>query len=307
MTSFVTPRTLSPLIALTILLLTTVTLLPAQEAQHKPTLAVLRLKSSQETQERRLIVKDLSTQLAAALKHESSLEVRDDGTVKGAIEEEGLRPDGLLKPDDCLDVGKNLDVEYVVVGGALLERQKWHASIRVLAVETGALVTTVDAEYPASEMNTLCSVLASRIAGALREPRTSERVADQTSWSKDYLLSFGKHRIDLEPPILLALSTNPPFEMSIIADMALVASSGYAVTNFEIFIDDRSLGSIHPQLKPPIPVRERTWVLAGHSIRFNLDLKEIRILDLTRSGDEEAIFITSALISVRAQSVDTER
>jgi TolB-like protein len=306
MTSPLGIRILYIFITLLLLIVASSQALTAQEGQHKPSLAVLRLKSSEETQERRLLVKDLSANLAAALRQEKILDVCDDARVRAAIEDEGLRPNGLLKPGDCLQVGKNLSVEYVVVGGAILERQKWHASVRVLSVPAGALVTTVEAEYPVSEINTLYSVLASRISSALSEPKRPSPSPDRFAWSKDYLVSFGKQRIDLEPPILLALSTNPPFEMSIVADMAPVSGSGFAVTNFEIFIDDRSLGSIHPQLKPPIPVQERTWTLAGRAYRFNLDLKEIRILDLSRTGEDEALFITSALISVRVESVTRE-
>jgi TolB-like protein len=271
-------------------------ILLAQEQPHRVKIAVLRFKSSQQDQQRRYIVKDLSANLAASMRANGQFEMPDDAIVQKAVQEEGLKPDGLLIQEKCLDVGKALNVDYVVVGSALLEGLTWSASVRVLSVQNKTLAATADAAYSVNEMATLYGVLASRIGAVLANPPKEQVSWKDFTWKGEYLMSFGRHRIDLEPPILVALNAEPPFELSVVADMS-VASGSHAVTNFEVFVDDMSLGSIHGTLAPPVTVKEREWTIAGCTYVFSLELKEMRVFTPSR-GEEETNFVTSARISI---------
>jgi TolB-like protein len=282
-----------------VLVLSTELPLLAQGQPQRTKIAVLRFKSSQETPERRNIVKDLSKNLAAALRENSQLEVADDAAVKEAIEDEGLKPDGLLKRDKCFDVGEALKADYVVVGSALLQGLKWHAFARVINVQNKTLVATADVEYSVDEMNLLYGVLASRIGAALTSPPKEYASRKDFTWKGEYLMSFGKHRIDIEPPILVAMNADPPFEVSIVAEMA-TARGGNAVTNFEVFVDDLGLGSVYGTLSPPVPIKEREWKIGDCTYVFGLELKEMRVFT-ERVEDEEAKFVTSARILVTAR------
>ncbi len=270
----------------------------AQGQPQRTKIAVLRFKSSQETPERKTIVKDFSTSLAAAMRENAQFEIPDDWIVKEALEEEGLKPDGLLKQEKCFDMGKALKVDYVVVGSALLQGLKWHANVRVLSVQNTTLVTTVDAEYSVDEMNSLYGVLASRISAKLANPPKEYVSRKDFTWKGEYLVSFGKHRIDIEPPILLAMNADPPFEVSLVAEMS-VARGGNAVTNFEVFIDDLGLGSVYGSLSPPVPIKSREWTIGDCVYVFSLDLKEMRVFT-ERADGEEAKFVTSARILITA-------
>lgn len=271
----------------------------AQEQQHRTKIAVLRFKSSEETPERRYIVKDLSMDLAAALRENSQLDLPEDAAVKSALQEEGLKPGGLLKQEQFFDAAQALNVEYIVVGSALLEGLKWHASVRVLSVKKKALVATADVEYSFEEMNSLFGVLASRIGAAVAGPVKEYASRKDFTWRGEYLMSFGKHRIDIEPPILVAMNADPPFEVSVVAEMA-VARGGNAVTNFEVFVDDLGIESIHGRLTPPLLIKEREWKIGDATYLFGLELKEMRVFTETVEG-EEAKFVTSArfLVTVR--------
>jgi len=271
----------------------------AQDQPPRQKIAVLRFRSWQETPERRNIVKDLSTDLAATLREDAQLEVPDDAVVKNAMQEEGLKPEGLLDQEKCFDVGKALNVEYVVAGSALLEGVKWHANVRVLSVKSKTLVATADVEYSIDEMNSLFGVLASRISAALANPPKEHVTRKDFTWKGEYLMSFGKHRIDIEPPILVAMNADPPFELSIVAEMA-VARGGNAVTNFEVFVDNLGLGSIHGRLAPPVPIKEREWKIGTNTYVFSLELKEMRVFTET-VYDEEAKYVTSAKFCVTAR------
>jgi TolB-like protein len=270
----------------------------AQGQARRTRIAVVRFKSSQETPERKYIVNDLSSNLAASLRENSRYGIPDDAIVEKAIDGEGLRRNGLLKMEKCFDVGKALNADYVVAGSALLHGIKWHASVRVLSVQQKTLVTTEDVEYSVDEMKLMYSVLASRILAALDFPPKADSNHTSFTWKGEYLLSFGKHRIDMEPPILLAINTDPPFELSVVAEMAL-AGGTHAVTNFEVFVDDLGLGSIHGGLTPPVPIRDREKVIGGHTYLFSLALKEMRVFTVS-VDNEEAKYVTSALFSVTA-------
>ena len=271
----------------------------AQEHAHRTRIAVLRFKSCQETPERKYIVNDLSPNLAASIRENARFETPDDAIVDKAIQDEGLRRNGLLKLEKCFDVGKALNVEYVIVGSALLKGLKWHACVRVLSMQNKTLVTTEDVEYSVDEMNLMYGVLASRIRASLDFPPKADSNRTNFTWNGEYLLSFGKHRIDMEPPILLDISADPPFELSVVAEMA-VARGSHAVTNFEVFVDDLGLGSVHGGLAPPVPIREREWIIGGRSYHFSLVLKDMRVFTV-RADDEEAKYVTSALFSVTAR------
>jgi TolB-like protein len=273
--------------------------LVAQGQQPRLKLAVLRFKSSQETPERRNIVKDLSKNLAAALRENARLEIADDAAVKEAVDDEGLKPDGLLKQEKCFDAGEALKADYVVVGSALLQGLKWHAFARVLSVQNKTLIATAEVEYSVDEMNLLYSVLASRIGAALTSPPKEYASRKDFTWKGEYLLSFGKHRIDIEPPMLIAMNADPPFEVSIVAEMA-TARGGNAVTNFEVFVDDLGLGSVYGTLSPPVPIKNREWKIGDCTYVFGLELKEMRVFT-ERVEDEEAKFVTSARILVTAR------
>ena len=277
-------------------------ILLSQDQPHRATIAVLRFKSLRETPERRNIVKDLSEDLAAALRENIQLALPEDAAVKEAIADEGLKPDGLLELGECFDVGEALKVDYVVAGSALLKGVKWHASVRVLAVRTKSLVATADVEYSVDEMNSLFGVLAARIGAAVAgTPKEYVGKSDFT-WKGEYLLSFGKHRIDIEPPILVAINSDPPFEVSIIAEMA-VARGGSAVTNFEVYIDDLGLGSIYADLTPPRFIKEREWKIGGTTYVFSLDLKEMKVFTETVEA-EQAKYVTSARFLVTARPLE---
>ncbi len=271
----------------------------AQGQPQRTKIAVLRFKSSRETQERKTIVKDFATSLAAAMRENAQFEIPEDWIVKEALEEEGLKPDGLLKQEKCVDVGKALKVDYVVVGSALLQGLKWHANVRVLSVQNGTLVATVDAEYSVDEMSSLFGVLASRISAKLANPPKEYVSRKDFTWKGEYLVSFGKHRIDIEPPILLAMHPDPPFEVSLVAEMA-AAMGGNAVTNFEVFVDDLGLGSVYGSLSPPVPIKAREWKIGDCTYIFALELKEMRVFT-ARADYAEAKFVTSARILVTAR------
>ena len=273
--------------------------LQAQQQPHRTRIAVLRFKSSQETPERKHIVNDLSLNLAASMRQSGQFDMPDDATVQKAMQAEGLKPDGLLAQERCIAIGKALNMDYVVAGSAMLQRTKWHACTRMLSVKDKSLAATADAEYPIDEMNSLYGVLASKISEALRIPPNSDSIRKNFTWKGDYLLSFGKHRIDLEPPILLALSADPPFELSVVADMT-VASGNHAVSNFEVFVDDMGLGSVHGELTPPVRIREREWVIDGRPYLFSLELKDMRVFTV-HTTDGDAKYVTSAAFSVAVQ------
>lgn len=282
-----------------ILVLAAEHVLLAQGQSQRTKIAVVRFKSSRETPERRYIVKDISTNLAAAMRENPQFEIPDDAAVKEAIQEEGVKPDGLLKQEKCLGVGKALNADYVVVGSALLQGLTWHASVRVLSVKNKTLVATVNAEYSVDELNSLYGVLASRINAELATPSKEYAARKDFTWKGEYLMSFGKHRIDIEPPMLLAMNADPPFEVSIVAEMA-TARGGNAVTNFEVFVDDLGLGSIYGTLSPPVPIKEREWKIGDCTYIFGLELKEMRVFT-ERVEDEEAKFVTSARILITAR------
>jgi TolB-like protein len=299
MTRFQCPGLFALFTGVLILALSVQLPLLAQGQPQRAKVAVLRFKSSQETPERRNIVKDLSKNLAAALREVAQLEVADDATVKEAIQDEGLKPDGLLKQEKCFDVGEALKADYVVVGSALLQGLKWHAFVRVLSVQHKTLVATADVEYSVEEMNLLYGVLASRIGAALANPPKPYASQKDFTWKGEYLLSFGKHRIDIEPPMLIAMNADPPFELSIVAEMA-TARGGNAVTNFEVFVDDLGLGSVYGALSPPVPIKSREWSIGDCTYIFGLELKEMRVFTERVEG-EEAKFVTSARILVTAR------
>jgi TolB-like protein len=279
--------------------LTAAQALVAQQQPRTTKIAVVRFKSSQETPERRTIVEDLSTNLQAAMRANGAFEIPDDATIHHAIEEEGMKPEGLLKQDECLNVGKALNVDYIVVGSAILQGLKWHACARILSVQSKQLVATAEAEYSVDEMKTLYSVLASQIREELANPTKDDSTLKNFAWKHHYFLAYGKRRIDIEPPALLAINAEPPFELSVIADMA-VARGGLAVSNFEVFVDDAGLGSIHGDLTPPRPIKERERTIGGRAYLFKLDLKEMHLFTDRTSG-EEARYVTSALITVTVQ------
>lgn len=280
------------------------TLVPPLTAQDHPkpiSIAILRLKSSEETPERRRIVKDLATDLAAAFRENGSFATPEDAAVLKAIKGEGLRPEQLLSQEKCFDAGKELGVDYVVVGSAIMYRFRWHACVRVLSVKEEKLVATADAEYPVDQIGTMFRVLASKTASALATSPRSYDAGEKFSWKGEYLLPFGKHRIDLEPPALIYVNADPPFEISIKADMA-VGRGSHAVTNFEAFVDDEGIGSIHPGLGPPIPVRQTDWRIGERQYSISLDLKEMRVF-AERTEEEEFRFITSATIVVKVEAM----
>lgn len=276
----------------------------AQVQPHRTRIAVLRFKSSQETPERKYIVKDLSLNLAASMRESGRFDMPDDAAVQKAMRDEGLKPDGLLSQEKCFDVGKALNVDYVVAGSAMLQRVKWHACVRVLSVQNKSLAATADVEYSVDEMNSLYGVLTSQISEALRIAPKTDSTMKNFTWRGDYLLSFGKHRIDLEPPILLAMNADPPFELSIIADMA-VASGNHAVTNFEVFVDDMGIGSVHGELTPPVRIREREWVIGGLPYQFSLELRDMRVFTV-HTNDGDVKFVTSAAFSVTARQKEKD-
>lgn len=287
---------------LMILVLTVPPPLTAQDQPKAISIAVLRLKSSEETPERRRIVKDLATELAAAFRENGSFATPEDAAVQKAIKGEGLRPEQLLSQEKCLDAGKELGVDYVVAGSAIMYRFRWHACVRVLSVKEEKLVATADAEYPVDQIGTMFRVLASKTASALAASPKSYDAGDKFSWRSEYLLPFGKHRIDLEPPALIYVNADPPFEISFKADMAIGRGS-HAVTNFEVFVDDEGIGSIHPGLGPPIPVRQTDWGIGERRYSISLDLKEMRVFT-ERAADEEFRFITSATIVVTVRETE---
>lgn len=274
-------------------------ILLAQGEPHRTKIAVLRFKSSQETPERRIIVKDLSMDLAAGMREKNKFDMPDDALIKKAMEEEGMNPAGLVDQKKCFDVGRLLNVDYVITGSAILQRSKWHACMRVLSVKNRMLAATAEAEYAVDEMNSLHGVLASQISAALDVPPKVDSALKSFTWKGEYLLSFGKYRIDMEPPMLLAANADPPFELSIVAEMA-VGSGSHAVTNFEVFVDNLGLGSIHGALTPPVPIKEREWVIGGNTYLFSLELRDMRVFTV-RANDEEAKFVTSALFTVKAR------
>ena len=288
----------------------------AQESARRTRIAVVRFKSSQETPERKYIVNDLSPNLSAAIKATGRLDVPDDALVAKAIGDEGLRPDGLLNLDKCINVGKDLKSDYVVAGSAILKGLKWHACVRVLSVQSKKLLTTEDVEYSVDEMNLLYGVLASQIVSAVETPPKADSSRPDFKWKGEFLLSFGKHRIDIEPPILLAINSDPPFELSVVAEMA-VAKGSHAVTNFEVFVDNMGLGTIHGALAPPVPVKEREWIIGGRAYLFTLELNTMRVFTVrsddkdrnflvARPTDEESKYVTSALFSVAVRPKEKE-
>jgi TolB-like protein len=274
-------------------------ILHAQDQSLRPKIAVLRLKSSQQDPQRRYIVNDLSPNLAGAMRATGKFEMPDDAAVQKALQEEGLKAEGLLVREKCLDVGKVLGVDYVVAGSALLEGLTWSASVRVFSVKNQALVATADASYSINQMNVLYGVLASRISEALANPPDYKAAWKNFAWKGEQLMTFGRHRVDLEPPILVANNAEPPFELSVVADMS-AAGGSHAVANFEVFVDDMSLGTIHGRLAPPVTVKERTWAIGGCAYVFTLELKEMRVFT-PRGGEEETNFVTSAKILITAR------
>ncbi|HTY38911.1 MAG TPA: hypothetical protein VMH23_17470 [Bacteroidota bacterium] len=267
-----------------------------QAQQTHPKIAVVRLKSSEETPERKYIVKDLSADLTAALKADGRLDVPDESAMNNALDKEGLRREALIDVGKCFDVGSRLNCDFMVVGSALVKGIKIHACVRLYAVKNKSLVTTEDVEYGTDQMNLVHSVLASRIRTAIENPAKGDSVGKGFEWKGEYLLSFGKHRIDMEPPILLAVCPNPPFELSVVAEMS-AAGGNFAVTNFEVYVDNVGLGSIHGQLSPPVPIKERDLVIGGVPYLFSLDLMDMRVFKMT-VDNEDANFVTSAKFSV---------
>jgi hypothetical protein len=171
-------------------------------------------------------------------------------------------------------------------------------------------------EYSVDEMNLLYGVLSSRIAAAIETPPKADSSRPDFKWKGEYLLSFGKHRIDIEPPILLAINSEPPFELSVVAEMA-VAKGSHAVTNFEVFVDNMGLGSIHGALSAPLLIKEREWTIGGRAYIFSLELKTIRVFAVqsddqkmnfseVRPSEGEAKYVTSALFSVAVRPKEKE-
>jgi TolB-like protein len=286
-------------------------MLLAQDKAPRIKIAVLRFKSSQETPERRSIVNDLSMDLAAGMREKTRFDMPDDALIKKIMLDNKFNPDGLLDLEKCFAVGKALNVDYVVAGSALLQRRKWHACLRVLSVQNRSLAATAEAEYALDEMNSLYGVLASQISTALDVPPKVDSTMKNFTWQGEYLLSFGKYRIDMDPPILLAANADPPFELSIVAEMA-VASGGHAVTNFEVFVDNLGLGSIHGALAPPVPIKVREWVIGSTAFLFSLELKEMRVFTvqadkkdarefLAPATSDDAKYVTSARFTVKVR------
>jgi TolB-like protein len=273
----------------------------SQNAPHRPKLAILRLKSSQETSEHKVIVNDLASNLASALRENSALDVVEDGAVKEVLEENSLRPDGLLGVKDYLEAGKSLKADFVVVGSAMLEASSWHACARLMSVESGAPVTTAEVTYPQNETKSLFGVLASRIGQAALYQTAADTLPANFTWNREFLLAYGARRLDLEPPQLLAQNAWPPFEISIVADVT-VARNVTAVASLEFFVDDKSLGMVHGNLTAPKPVKDRTWEIGGRKYQFGLDLKEMRVF-MSEVDGEESKFVNSARISLWVKSI----
>lgn len=275
----------------------------AQEQTLRSSIAAIRMKNADPSRATEIALKDFLHYLNQSLGGGTMFSVPDQSLINEALGHEGLKPDGVLDLDDCYNVGTRLKVDYIVVGTVMHAGQTFSAQARVYSTARKGLVGVVNQDLGEREVNMLPGLLAERIRRVITNPISMDSTFVSFQWSQEFRFVYGPRRVDLEPPKVWYVNANPPFEVSVVAQMASLGST-YAVTNFDVFADNEIIAAIDGEIEAPKTLRKRTVVIGSHRFCFQAEVLELRASRGSPRGEYAMRGISSVFVRFTARCCD---